>query len=189
MQILRRGMIARPARHQKVASSLVRRLVQAQDDPAKRRIRAWLRDLHDAQLSGLGLTSEGIAVLRDKFEPSRAVAEQTADGGICKGEKESSKMADIETILSASARLHGRATQSVSRSVVRVLQRWWAAYTAWRLDRRAIADLLSMSDRDLRDIGINRCEILRAVRGDTARERVSMYDAMPIACAISRPSN
>ena len=97
-------------------------------------------------------------------------------------------MTVIETILSASARPHGRATH-VSRSVVRILQHWWAAYTAWRLNRQAIADLLSMSDRDLRDIGINRCEILGAVRGDTARERISMYDAMPIACAISRPSN
>jgi hypothetical protein len=41
-----------------------------------------------------------------------------------------------------------------------------------------MAELLSMSDRDLRDIGIDRCEILRAVRGDTAR---SVYDAMPIS--------
>jgi hypothetical protein len=65
MQILRRGLIARPARHQKIASSLVRRLVQAQDDPAKRRIRAWLSDLDDAQLLSLGLTSEDIAALRD----------------------------------------------------------------------------------------------------------------------------
>jgi Domain of unknown function (DUF1127) len=46
-----------------------------------------------------------------------------------------------------------------------------------------MAELLSMSDRDLRDIGIDRCEILRAVRGDTAR---SVYDAMPISFAISQ---
>jgi uncharacterized protein YjiS (DUF1127 family) len=32
-----------------------------------------------------------------------------------------------------------------------------------------MAELLSTSDRDLGDIGIDRCEILRAVRGDTAR--------------------
>ena len=50
-----------------------------------------------------------------------------------------------------------------------------------------MAQLLSMSDRDLRDIGINRCEILRAVRGDTVRERTSVYDAMPISFAISPP--
>ena len=45
-----RGMTARPANDLKVRSSLVRRLVQAQDDPAKRRIRAWLCDLNDEQL-------------------------------------------------------------------------------------------------------------------------------------------
>jgi uncharacterized protein YjiS (DUF1127 family) len=109
--------------------------------------------------------------------------------GICKDEKESSEMTVIETILSASAEVHGRAAQFVCRSVVGILQRWWAAYTAWRTERRAIAELLSMSDRDLRDIGINRCEILRAARGDTARDRISVHDAMPISCAISRPSN
>ena len=59
-----RGMTARPASNLKVRSSLVRRLVQAQDDPAKRRIRAWLCDLNDEQLSSLGCTSQDIAVLR-----------------------------------------------------------------------------------------------------------------------------
>ena len=34
-QFLRRGMTARPARHLKARSSLVRRLVQAHDDPGK----------------------------------------------------------------------------------------------------------------------------------------------------------
>jgi hypothetical protein len=34
-----------------------------------------------------------------------------------------------------------------------------------------MAELVSMSDRDLRDIGVNRCEILSAVRGGIARER------------------
>lgn len=89
----------------------------------------------------------------------------------------------MEAILSASALLHGRAAQSVGRSVVRTFKRWRAAYTAWHREQRAMAELLSMSDRDLRDIGIDRCEILRAVRGDTAR---SVYDAMPISFAISR---
>ncbi len=59
-----RGMTARPASDLKVRSSLVRRLVQAQDDPAKRRIRAWLCELNDEQLSSLGCTSQDIAVLR-----------------------------------------------------------------------------------------------------------------------------
>ena len=70
MQFLRRGITARPAKDLKVRSSLVRRLVQAQDDPAKHRIRAWLCDLNDEQLSSLGCTSEDIAVLRDGQTPS-----------------------------------------------------------------------------------------------------------------------
>jgi|SRR6516225_4334337 uncharacterized protein YjiS (DUF1127 family) len=86
----------------------------------------------------------------------------------------------VEAILSASALLHGGAAQSVGQSAVRTFKRWWAAYTAWHRERRAMAELLSMSDRDLRDIGINRCEILRAVRADTARERNTAYGAIPI---------
>jgi uncharacterized protein YjiS (DUF1127 family) len=73
----------------------------------------------------------------------------------------------MEAILSALALLH-KAAQSVGRSVVRTFKRWRAAYTAWHRERQAIAELSSMSDSDLRDIGINRCEILRSVRGDTA---------------------
>jgi uncharacterized protein YjiS (DUF1127 family) len=64
IQFSLRGMAARPARHLKVRSGLVRRLVQAQDDPGKQRIRAWLRELDDEQLSKLGLTPEDIHVLR-----------------------------------------------------------------------------------------------------------------------------
>jgi len=48
----------------KAESSLVRRLVQARDDPAKQRICAWLRALNDEQLAGIGLTRDDIAVLR-----------------------------------------------------------------------------------------------------------------------------
>jgi uncharacterized protein YjiS (DUF1127 family) len=63
-QFLWRGMTARPARHLKARSSLVRRLVQAHDDPGKQRIRAWLSALDDEQLSNLGLTPEDIHALR-----------------------------------------------------------------------------------------------------------------------------
>ena len=85
------------------------------------------------------------------------------------------------TILTAPPLLHGRAAQSVDRPVLQTFKRWCAAFVAWRNEQRAIAELSSMSDHDLRDIGINRCEILRAVRGDTARERISLYDATPIS--------
>jgi hypothetical protein len=62
-------------------SSLVRRLVQAQDDPGKQRIRAWLRELDDKHLSNLGLTFEDIAVLRGhaNIEPERTASDGQAN--------------------------------------------------------------------------------------------------------------
>jgi len=64
IQVSRQHLAARPAERLKVQSSLVRRLVQAQDDPAKQRIRAWLKVLDDDKLAGLGLTPADIVVLR-----------------------------------------------------------------------------------------------------------------------------
>jgi hypothetical protein len=56
----------------KSGSSLVRRLVQAKDDPAKHRIRAWLCDIDDERLRRFGLTNEDIAMLRGPArKPSR----------------------------------------------------------------------------------------------------------------------
>ena len=54
----------RPARCRKTRSSLVRRLVQAKDDPAKQRMRRWLSDISDERLLNLGVTPEDIALLR-----------------------------------------------------------------------------------------------------------------------------
>ena len=115
-------------------------------------------------------------------DPLRPISYRGTD----RDEKETSEMIIMEAILSASALLHGRAAQCLGRSVVRTFKRWRAAYTAWHRERRAMAELLSMSDRDLRDIGINRCEILRAVRGDIARERTSLYHAIPDQSAYSK---
>jgi hypothetical protein len=54
-------------------SSLVRRLVLARNDQGKKRVRAWLMQLDDAQLSSsLGLTAEDIAVLRAGRGPNSA---------------------------------------------------------------------------------------------------------------------
>ena len=44
----------------------------------------------------------------------------------------------MEAILSVSALLHDRAAQSVGRSVLRMFKRWSTAYTAWRIERRAM---------------------------------------------------
>jgi hypothetical protein len=64
IQFSRRGMAARPTSALKARSSLVHRLARAHDDPGKQRIRAWLRELDDEQLTSLGLTPEDILVLR-----------------------------------------------------------------------------------------------------------------------------
>jgi uncharacterized protein YjiS (DUF1127 family) len=45
------------------------------------------------------------------------------------------------------------------------LKRWWVAYVTWRVHRLSIAHLRSMSDRELRDIGVARSEIESAVTG------------------------
>jgi uncharacterized protein YjiS (DUF1127 family) len=43
------------------------------------------------------------------------------------------------------------------------LGKWWVSYITWRVQRLAIRQLASMSDRELRDIGIARSEIAVAV--------------------------
>ena len=64
-------------------SSLVRRLVQARDDPAKRRIRHWLSDINDEQLLAFGLTEEDIALLRARPEGPHARRARTSSFGPC----------------------------------------------------------------------------------------------------------
>ena len=49
------------------------------------------------------------------------------------------------------------------------LNRWCVAYLTWRIERAAITQLGSMSDRQLRDIGLSRSEIISAVKGEAER--------------------
>jgi len=51
------------------------------------------------------------------------------------------------------------------------VKRWWGTYTAWRLEEAAIVQLQSMSDWELKDIGLARSQIEAAVRGGPDRER------------------
>ena len=51
------------------------------------------------------------------------------------------------------------------------LNRWCVAYLTWRIERTAITQLWSMSDRQLRDIGISRSEIDSAMRDEAERIR------------------
>jgi uncharacterized protein YjiS (DUF1127 family) len=62
-------------------------------------------------------------------------------------------------------------TRLRTNSPVTTLQRWWLAYRTWRIERLAITQLLSMSDHELKDIGIGRCEVERAVSIRQPRSR------------------
>jgi hypothetical protein len=63
-QFSQQGMAALPASFGRPQSSLVRRLIEARNDPVKARVRAWLMELADDRLAGFGLTPEDIALLR-----------------------------------------------------------------------------------------------------------------------------
>jgi uncharacterized protein YjiS (DUF1127 family) len=55
--------------------------------------------------------------------------------------------------------------------LVATLKRWWVAYVTWRIERATIVQLSSMSDHALKDIGLTRPPIPRAVIGETAVDR------------------
>ena len=57
-----------------------------------------------------------------------------------------------------------RAQQLSASELIGALKRWWSVYKAWRSEQTAIVELASLSDRDLRDIGLHRSEIACAVR-------------------------
>jgi len=59
------------------------------------------------------------------------------------------------------------------RTVGNTARSWWITYANWRLERLAIRRLRSLSDRELKDIGIPRSSIEALVRG---RDRHPMID-------------
>ena len=75
----------------------------------------------------------------------------------------------MRTLSSTTSRLQSVATQP-SQLIAR-LQSWWVAYLDWWIQREAALQLEALSDRDLHDIGLRRCEIEGAVRGALKRER------------------
>ena len=55
------------------------------------------------------------------------------------------------------------------------LKSWWIAYLTWRLERFAIRQLRSMSDRELQDIGVCRGMIEFAVKAVPNYRAVSTF--------------
>jgi uncharacterized protein YjiS (DUF1127 family) len=75
----------------------------------------------------------------------------------------------MRTISSARAAPQGFAAQFWVSGVIGPLRRWLLAYKKWTAERAAIARLQSMTDRELKDIGVTRTDIIGAVRCNAAR--------------------
>ena len=75
----------------------------------------------------------------------------------------------MRTISSTTARLQSVATQP--GQLIARLQSWWVAFLGWLMQREATLQLASLSDRELQDIGLRRCEIEGAVKGELQRRR------------------
>jgi uncharacterized protein YjiS (DUF1127 family) len=75
----------------------------------------------------------------------------------------------MRTVSSAHAAPQGLARQYWAKGVIGLLRRWLVAYQKWKTEQAAIARLQSMSDRELKDIGVTRSAIRGAVRDQAAR--------------------
>jgi uncharacterized protein YjiS (DUF1127 family) len=77
----------------------------------------------------------------------------------------------IMSAISSAAARHSNAANGPLAMARAAVKRWWGAYIAWRVQEAAIAQLISMSDRDLKDIGLPRSQIEATVRGNINLER------------------
>jgi uncharacterized protein YjiS (DUF1127 family) len=81
----------------------------------------------------------------------------------------------MSTISSAPAAAQGAAGHSAAQSwtsgLAATLKRWWVAYATRRTEQAAMTLLWSMSDRELKDMGLTRSSIPGAVTGDLGRDR------------------
>ena len=53
----------------------------------------------------------------------------------------------------------------------RKIQGWWNDYLSWRIEQAAIARLSSLSDYELKDLGLTRSEISSGVKGRVVQKR------------------
>jgi uncharacterized protein YjiS (DUF1127 family) len=79
----------------------------------------------------------------------------------------------MSTISAGPASSETFAASSWTARPVAVLKRWWIAYLTWRLEQTAIAQLEALSDCELKDIGLRRCEIQGSVKGWPKHSRAS----------------
>jgi uncharacterized protein YjiS (DUF1127 family) len=58
----------------------------------------------------------------------------------------------------------GTAGQSWAGRLAVALKCWWTTYLTWRLEQAVIKQLGCMSERELKDIGLARSDLMAAVR-------------------------
>jgi hypothetical protein len=73
LQFSQQRMAALPLNMRTGTSGLVRRLVNARNDPAKARVLMWLLKIDDERLAGFGLLPREIAILRHQFPEQAAL--------------------------------------------------------------------------------------------------------------------
>jgi uncharacterized protein YjiS (DUF1127 family) len=70
----------------------------------------------------------------------------------------------VQTISGASSERRAVALHPCVRELSGTLKRWQFAFKTWRSERAAVNARGALSDRQLKDIGLHRSEITRAVR-------------------------
>jgi uncharacterized protein YjiS (DUF1127 family) len=77
----------------------------------------------------------------------------------------------MRTTLGAPVTPQSITEKSLAKVIRAKLRGYWAAYINWRIEQAAIDQLKSLSDRELKDIGLDRSGIIGAVRNKAERRR------------------
>jgi uncharacterized protein YjiS (DUF1127 family) len=77
----------------------------------------------------------------------------------------------MSTTMSASAPTQGLRNHLWAAGPTAILSRWWRSYLRRRVERAAASQLWSTSDRELKDIGLTRSQVMGVVTGVAARDR------------------
>jgi uncharacterized protein YjiS (DUF1127 family) len=78
----------------------------------------------------------------------------------------------IMSTISSIATQGESATANLAHLAWSTARGWWLAYLGWRVEHLMVARLRSMSDRQLKDIGVSRSQIEFAVRHGADRDRI-----------------
>jgi uncharacterized protein YjiS (DUF1127 family) len=109
------------------------------------------------------------ASIASKHDPPRERSKHWCSGAIGDSKKRKTAEMIMSTSSSAPAAAQGTTGHSWTGGLAAALKRWWMAFITWRLEQAAINQLRSLSDRQLKDIGLDRSEIIGAVRNQVTR--------------------